>query len=103
MQLVKVHILLLRYNNAPFPHDLSLGGEDIRCPKMSANSFRIVLSPHSSPRVDENSPALTVKKESIDDGRGTSTRASGSTRTSALDDHGVDPLSLHILKRTGTE
>jgi hypothetical protein len=70
---------------------------------MSANTFRIVLSPHSSPRLDDNSPSLAVKKESIDDGRGASTRLSGSSRTSAVDDHGVDPLSLHILKRTGTE
>lgn len=71
--------------------------------QMSANTVCIVLSPPSSPRLDENSPTLTVKKESIDDGRGASTRVSGSARTSAVDDHGVDPLSLHILKRTGTE
>ena len=33
----------------------------------------------------------------------TANRTPGSTRTSVVDDHGVDPLSLHILKRTGTE
>jgi len=44
-----------------------------------------------------------MKKESIDDERRTPTRTSGSTRTSVVDDRGVDPLSLHILKRTGTE
>lgn len=44
-----------------------------------------------------------MKKELIDDDRRTSTRTSGSARTSLVDDHGVDPLSLHILKRTGTE
>jgi hypothetical protein len=44
-----------------------------------------------------------VKKESIDDDKRASTRTSGSTRTSVVDDHGVDPLSLYILKRTGTE
>ena len=44
-----------------------------------------------------------MKKESIDDERRTPTRTSGSIRTSAVDDRGVDPLSLYILKRTGTE
>ena len=45
-----------------------------------------------------------MKKESLDDDRRASTRASGSARTSIVDDRsGVDPLSLHILKRTGTE
>jgi hypothetical protein len=44
-----------------------------------------------------------VAKESLDKDRRTSSRASGSPRTSPVDDHGVDPLSLHILKRTGTE
>jgi len=44
-----------------------------------------------------------VKKESIDDERRISTRTSGSIRTSVVGDRGVDPLSLHILKRTGTE
>jgi hypothetical protein len=45
-----------------------------------------------------------VKKESLEDDRRASIRTSGSARTSVVDDHtGVDPLSLHILKRTGTE
>jgi hypothetical protein len=43
-----------------------------------------------------------VKKESIDDERRQPNRSSGSTRT-VIDDRGVDPLSLHILRRTGTE
>ena len=73
--------------------------------RMSANTgFQfIVQSPLSSPRLDENPLSLSVKKESIDDERKTSTRTSGSTRASVVDDRGVDPLSLHILKRTGTE
>lgn len=45
-----------------------------------------------------------MKKESLEDDRRASIRTSGSARTSVVDDHsGVDPLSLHILKRTGTE
>ena len=44
-----------------------------------------------------------VKKESVDEDRKGSIRTSGSPRTSLVDDRGVDPLSLHILKRTGTE
>jgi hypothetical protein len=62
-----------------------------------------VHTPLSSPRLDTNSPSLSNYKESLEDERGLSTRTSGSLRDSIVDDHGVDPLSLHILKRTGTE
>jgi hypothetical protein len=60
----------------------------------------LVNSPHTSPRLDNIAP---VNKDSSEGDRRTSTRTSGSNRTSVVDDHGVDPLSLHILKRTGTE
>jgi hypothetical protein len=60
----------------------------------------LVHSPLASPRLDNISP---VNKDSLEGDRRTSTRTSGSNRTSVVDDHGVDPLSLHILKRTGTE
>jgi hypothetical protein len=62
-----------------------------------------VHTPLSSPRLDTNSPSLSVNKDSLEDERRLSTRTSGSLRGSIVDDHGVDPLSLHILKRTGTE
>jgi len=62
-----------------------------------------VQSPHTSPRPEDSPPSLSSKKESLDDDRRVSTRTSGSTRTSVVGDHGLDPLTLHILKRTGTE
>lgn len=62
-----------------------------------------VQSPHTSPRPEDPSASLSSKKESLDDDTRLSTRTSGSTRTSVVDDHGLDPLTLHILKRTGTE
>jgi hypothetical protein len=62
-----------------------------------------VQSPRTSPRPEDPSASLSSKKESLDDDRRASTRTSGSTRTSVVDDHGLDPLTLHILKRTGTE
>jgi hypothetical protein len=62
-----------------------------------------VQPPRTSPRPDDASGSLSPKKESLDDDRRLSTRTSGSTRTSVVDDHGLDPLTLHILKRTGTE
>src|SRR5271168_855577 len=78
-------------------------GQLIHISRMRANRI-LVHSPLSSPRQDTNSPSVSVKKESLDDDRRASTRTSGSARTSVVDDHtGVDPLSLHILKRTGTE
>ena len=63
----------------------------------------LVNSPITSPRLDSISPSLSLTKESLDNDRHASSRASGSPRTSLVDDRGVDPLSLHILKRTGTE
>jgi hypothetical protein len=63
----------------------------------------VVHTPLSSPKLDVNSPSLSVNKDSLDEERRLSTRTSGSLRGSIVDDHGVDPLSLHILKRTGTE
>jgi hypothetical protein len=63
----------------------------------------LVYSPVASPRLDTISPSLSVNKDSLDTDRRASSRASGSPRTSLVDDRGVDPLSLHILKRTGTE
>jgi len=59
--------------------------------------------PRSSSIPDDPSSSLSPKKESLDGDRKGSIRTSGSTRTSVADDHGLDPLSLHILKRTGTE
>lgn len=66
------------------------------------NAF-LVHSPLASPRLDSISPSLSLTKESLDNDKKASSRASASPRTSLVDDHGVDPLSLHILKRTGTE
>jgi len=53
--------------------------------------------------LDSISPSNVLSKDSVEGDRKTSIRTSGSNRTSVVDDHGVDPLSLHILKRTGTE
>jgi hypothetical protein len=60
-----------------------------------------IQSPPVSLRSDHNP---LKRRESLDVESRTSNRTSGSTRTSLVaDDHGLDPLSLHILKRTGTE
>jgi hypothetical protein len=63
----------------------------------------LVHSPMASPRLDTISPSISLTKESLDNDRRASSRASGSSQPSLVDDRGVDPLSLHILKRTGTE
>jgi hypothetical protein len=65
--------------------------------------FFLVHSPYKSHQLDEDSAAPAVKKQSVDEDRKATIRTSGSPRTSLVDDRGVDPLSLHILKRTGTE
>jgi hypothetical protein len=71
---------------------------DVRALTTSANANRKV---NPSPSPAPESPRLSSNKQSLDDG--ITSRTAGSSRTSVVDDHGLDPLSLHILKRTGTE
>ena len=60
----------------------------------------IIVTPLPSPR-PESASKLSTTKQSMDEETRVPSRSSGSK--SLVDDRGVDPLSLHILKRTGTE